>query len=681
MNKLGLKSRMTLIICSVILLALGVIITLEVRETGQFARTKAFNDAEQLAHRYAGEAERTLNEALLAARTVAQTFEGMKAAWVDDRSMYNSILKQVVVANTNFLAVWSGWQPDGLDGKDKTFANKAGHDETGRFVPLWYRTTNDANLAPLTGYAAEDTGAYYLKTVKLGREQISDPFARKMGDRTNMVIGLVAPIRYNGEITGVAGVDVSLGELQGLISTIHPYDTGYASLSTTSGRFVAHADTGLIGQQLFANGLPKNIQETLATGKSYASRIKSASGADLYQVIAPVLVGGTQTPWYLAVNIPTEKILAESNRALWRGVAAGGIAFLVMIVVVGLLARSIAKPLLVLTGNLGQAATQLNETADRLNQTSRIVADGAHDQAASLEETAASLEEMASMTRRNAENAVSAKSLAGEARTAADAGSIEMEQLSTAMHEIKASGDSITKIIRTIDEIAFQTNILALNAAVEAARAGESGLGFAVVADEVRNLARRSAAAAKETSEKISDAISKSEKGVILSQKVTSGLKGIVDKVRQVDDLVAEIATASNEQSDGIAQINTAVSKMDQVTQSNASTAEQTSHAVREVDEHAKGLNVAVGQLQVLVLGGTTATSAATTAAPTKQSPPDASPSAPIAGVIHGVGKGSDWQNANNKRNGNPAANGAATKANPENTTAKNGDRFAFKDV
>jgi methyl-accepting chemotaxis protein len=232
-----------------------------------------------------------------------------------------------------------------------------------------------------------------------------------------------------------------------------------------------------------------------------------------------------------------------------------------------------------------------------------VVSDGAHDQAASLEETAASLEEMASMTRRNAENAVSAKSLASETRVAAESGSREMDELSTAMHEIKASGDSITKIIRTIDEIAFQTNILALNAAVEAARAGESGLGFAVVADEVRNLARRSAAAAKETSDKIGDAIAKSERGVALSQKVNSGLKGIVDKVRKVDDLVAEITTASNEQSEGISQINTAVNKMDQVTQSNAATAEQTSLAVSDVDHHAKGLQIAVGHLQMLVLG------------------------------------------------------------------------------
>ena len=280
------------------------------------------------------------------------------------------------------------------------------------------------------------------------------------------------------------------------------------------------------------------------------------------------------------------------------------------------------------------------------------------------------------MTRRNAENAVSAKLLASEARAAAESGSHEMDELSTAMHDIKASGDSVTKIIRTIDEIAFQTNILALNAAVEAARAGESGLGFAVVADEVRNLARRSAAAAKETSEKISDAITKSERGVTLSQKVNTGLKGIVEKVRQVDDLVAEIATASNEQSEGITQVNTAVNKMDQVTQSNAATAEETSLAVSEVDRHAKGLQVAVGHLQDLVHGATTASARAENeTAPTPEA--TEAPKAGQAQLIRGAGTKGEW---NSQAKNRPTA--PASVPNGKGSPTTNGhDRIAFKEI
>jgi methyl-accepting chemotaxis protein len=185
------------------------------------------------------------------------------------------------------------------------------------------------------------------------------------------------------------------------------------------------------------------------------------------------------------------------------------------------------------------------------------------------------------------------------------------------MGAVKESNNEVAKIIKTIDEIAFQTNILALNAAVEAARAGEAGMGFAVVADEVRNLAQKSAAAARETAEKIEAAISRTEAGVRVSEKVVddlktvleqsrqveSSLKGIEEKSREVNGLVGEIAEASLEQSQGIEQVNTAVNQMDKVTQSNAANAEESASAAEELNAQAEALNDAVFQLKQLVDG------------------------------------------------------------------------------
>jgi methyl-accepting chemotaxis protein len=205
------------------------------------------------------------------------------------------------------------------------------------------------------------------------------------------------------------------------------------------------------------------------------------------------------------------------------------------------------------------------------------------------------------MTRRNAENAQKVNDLAKHARAAADKGSNDMQAMSSAMEAIKGSSDDIAKIIKTIDEIAFQTNILALNAAVEAARAGEAGMGFAVVADEVRNLAQRSAQAAKETAAKIEGAIQKTAQGVDLSDKVAQSLHEIVGKTRQVDELAAEVANASREQTQGISQINTAVTEMDKVTQSNAANAEESAAAAEELNAQALLLKGSVGQLLALV--------------------------------------------------------------------------------
>ncbi|HVS53497.1 MAG TPA: methyl-accepting chemotaxis protein [Opitutaceae bacterium] len=249
-----------------------------------------------------------------------------------------------------------------------------------------------------------------------------------------------------------------------------------------------------------------------------------------------------------------------------------------------------------------QSATGIvQENAGVLAASSETMSQGATEQAASLEESSASLEEINSMTKRNAESAEKAKSLARDARTAADDGSRHMDEMIGAMGAIKTSSDNIAKIIKTIDEIAFQTNLLALNAAVEAARAGDAGMGFAVVADEVRSLAQRSALAAKETAEKIDDSIAKSGAGVAISARVAESLTHITAKTRQVDELVAEIATASSEQTRGVSQVSIAVAEMDKITQSNAANAEETAAAAEQLNAQALRLHENVTELIELI--------------------------------------------------------------------------------
>jgi methyl-accepting chemotaxis protein len=204
-----------------------------------------------------------------------------------------------------------------------------------------------------------------------------------------------------------------------------------------------------------------------------------------------------------------------------------------------------------------------------------------------LEETSAALEQVSGMAKRNAENARLAEGLSGQTRTAADTGAANMEEMKQAMDAIKVSSAGISKIIRTIDEIAFQTNILALNAAVEAARAGEAGMGFAVVAEEVRSLAQRSAASARETAAKIEDSVGKSEDGARICRKVEHSLGEIVSKARQVDTLVAAIAQGSMEQTHSLTEVNSAITQMDAVTQSNAAKAEESAAAAEELNAQA----------------------------------------------------------------------------------------------
>jgi methyl-accepting chemotaxis protein len=268
-----------------------------------------------------------------------------------------------------------------------------------------------------------------------------------------------------------------------------------------------------------------------------------------------------------------------------------------------LLARSITKPMGRIVADMTAGSEQVGISSQQLAQTGQSLAGGASEQAASLEETSSSLEEMASMTRQNADNAQQANTLAAAARDSADKGAGAMERMAASMIEIKNSSQETAKIIKVIDEIAFQTNLLALNAAVEAARAGEAGKGFAVVAEEVRNLAMRSAEAAKNTNDLIEGSQKNADDGVRVSEELQVIFTDVTTGVKKVTDLLGEVAAASAEQSQGVIQLNTAVAQMDEVTQSNASSAEESSAASQELAAQAGQMRQAVGELNSLVFG------------------------------------------------------------------------------
>jgi len=302
-----------------------------------------------------------------------------------------------------------------------------------------------------------------------------------------------------------------------------------------------------------------------------------------------------------SVDPATTQILIARLRWILGAVGVltvAGIALIAYFVI-----RSVTRPLRFVVDRLTQGARYVEQASIQVAQSSQQLANSSNQQAANIEETSASLVEMSTMTDSNRENTLQANSMAEKARAAAVSCREAMDRMSGAIAKIKTSSDETAKVVKTIDDIAFQTNLLSLNAAVEAARAGEAGRGFAVVADEVRNLALHSAQAAKNTADLIQESQNNSAAGVNASGQVVEVLEDILTTIMSMTELISQISSASQEQAEGIKQINEAVSQMESVTQANTGSAERSAIASERLSNQAKELNDVVGVLAALVHG------------------------------------------------------------------------------
>ncbi|HLP07089.1 MAG TPA: methyl-accepting chemotaxis protein [Opitutaceae bacterium] len=425
-----------------------------------------------------------------------------------------------------------------------------------------------------------------------GRPTFSEVIASKTSGKPVIVVAV--PVLGGDKVAGVLAGFINFEHYADrFITPIKVQSSGYVFLFDKRGRILAHP-----GKE---NVLKLNLNQ-LDWGHRLLDKPSghvdyTYDGVGKLAVFSPCKQLGIS----VCTTLPHSELTAPSRRAAVINLAIVGATLLATIGVILLVVRSVSHFLTRGISTLDATSETVATAASHITASSQTLAHGASKQAASLEETTASLEEMSSITKNNSTHANDANRLAKQARDAAERGTSDMKNMANAMQAIKASSNEVAKIIKTIDEIAFQTNILALNAAVEAARAGEAGAGFAVVADEVRTLAQRSAQAARDTATKIQDALGKTAQGVDLSEQVALVLEEIVTKVRQVDELVAEVAGASGEQSRGIQQLNCAMNEMDKVTQSNAASAEESASSAESLNAQAELLKASVVDLSVLI--------------------------------------------------------------------------------
>ncbi len=435
--------------------------------------------------------------------------------------------------------------------------------------------------------------AYFQKAMK-GETNVSEVYlARTTG---KPAFSIAVPVKEGDKVLGVIfGVPDLAKFSDRFVDPVKVAQTGYMAIFDAKGVFFAHKDKSQIlklklgehewGRQWLA--IKQGMVLYAAGGMRHMAFLEPCKSVD----------------WTVALSAPTGEVFAQADAITRLNLLLGLAGTAGILVIMLFIVKAVVTPVRRIIKGLSEGAAQVAAAARQVNRASQDLAQGASEQAAALEETSSSLEEMASMTRTNADNASQADGLVRDSGRAAAEANSSMAELRQAMERITSASDQTAKIIKTIDEIAFQTNLLALNAAVEAARAGEAGSGFAVVAEEVRSLAMRAAEAAKNTTALIEENIKNIRDGSHLAVRTDESFNAMQSTSSKVGELVGEIAAASNEQAQGIGQINKAAGEMDRVTQHTAATAEESASASEELTSQAETMLNFVDDLAALVDG------------------------------------------------------------------------------
>ena len=391
---------------------------------------------------------------------------------------------------------------------------------------------------------------------------------------------------FSGKVVGVMALVYDMSKIEALAA--HIEETGSKTISAVNWRFGVGGLVLVVVMMTVVFFITRILIGPLQLAVSSAQRIALGDLSESMKFQSKDEVGELAD----AINamIVSLKVKAEEATRIARGDLRVQVVVASDQDVMGKAFQEMVANLNDVLSEVHNASTQIDSGSEQVSDTAQSLSQGATESAASLEEISSSMNEIGSQTQQSADNASQANQLANAAQSAARSGSERMESMVSAMNEINVAGQNISKIIKVIDEIAFQTNLLALNAAVEAARAGQHGKGFAVVAEEVRNLAARSAKAAEETAQLIEGSVEKTENGAQIAEKTSEALEEIVGSITKVTDLVADIAAASNEQAQGISQINQGLGQIDQAVQVSTATSEESAASAEELSSQAAHL-------------------------------------------------------------------------------------------
>ncbi len=611
-RNMGLAKRMMILIGAGVFIVLAVLVAYVNSRVQDTTRQNATEYADELTDRIESDTAGKMRQLFAALEGFTNTAEAMlNSGGKIDREQLKEIQSHYMRKNPGLFNIYCMFQPDGFDGRDREFVNQGLWGESGRYAVTVERDLNDPNKinvkAPSPGYDNKD---YYRKCIDSKKPEVLEPYTFdivKNGVKTSVLeTTFCIPIMGPGGAVGMAGADIILENLSRDLAEIKPMGSGYAFLVSAEGMVMAHPDLTLIGKTLADIGSGDLMPAVKNAQKANQWRVAAGTKGvkeRAYVTLTPVRFEKAKTAWALGAVFPDKVVYAEALSLRNNTIILGVVALLLLILLVYYIAKSVIGPLDGLTGELDQISNEVSHASERIGDANRELAEGSANQASHLGQTSTALEQMASMTRQNSENASRTNEITRDTASRVEKCADCMNRMSVAMGDINDKTAKVSQIVKTIEEIAFQTNLLALNAAVEAARAGEAGKGFAVVADEVRNLSQRSAQAARDTTELIQGTVESVRNGSAIAGELETVFKGIEEGSLKVDKVIGEIAAASNEQAHGVDQVNTAMAQIDKATQRNTALAGQSSEAAQELGSHSGALDHIVSRLVGLVSG------------------------------------------------------------------------------